>query len=107
MQFTAKTESGYSGSFKKTFRITTTDLNDAVSLVVADTSSGDKIVFDEDDVTLVSNVIYVREGAKPIDKINLVNKANGAILKSGTDYTVSYANNKAVTSRMRQVSCQQ
>jgi len=48
-------------------------------------------------LTYTGTVSYTREGAKPIDRITLRNRTTGAELKAGTDYTVSYANNTAVT----------
>lgn len=106
MTFTAKPESGYSGSFKKTFKIGAVSLADdasvaveavngqeggAYSLAPSKDEKGNKIY------ELRGAVPYTKEGAKPSGYIALSlldGKKNptGVVLKEGTDYTVSYAN---------------
>ena len=79
MTFAASATSGYSGSFKKTFKIAAADLQTAVK------------------VSVPEEVPYAREGAKLTGQILLTNNTTGDILKEGVDYAVSYANNKTVT----------
>ncbi len=107
MTFTAKPASGYSGSFKKTFKIAAAALTDAAvgepeegaTIRLSAAADGDSIIKGDaaGTCTLNSTVLYTREGAKPLDKIKLTNTVTGRELKAGTDYTVSYANNTAVT----------
>ncbi|MGN0396360.1 MAG: hypothetical protein ACI4EF_13435, partial [Coprococcus sp.] len=97
MQFVAKPESGYSGSFNKTFKITAPELKEVAQLKLIGAQEGDKLEGDDGIYTLQADIPYSREGAKPADRISLVSSETGAQLKEGTDYTVSYANNKAVT----------
>lgn len=78
MTFTAKPDSGYSGSIKKTFKITAADISTVQQI-------------DMDNITLP----YTKSGVKPVDEIKLVN-ADGVPLVNGKDYTLSYANNKKV-----------
>ena len=80
MTFTASAASGYSGNFKKTFKIAAADLQTAVKASVSE-----------------EEVPYAREGAKLTGQILLTNNTTGDALKEGVDYTVSYANNKTVT----------
>ena len=96
MTFTANPSSGYSGSFKKTFKITAAGLGDIVTVNAVDTSQ-DAVTTANGSMKLDANIIYTKEGAKPSNKIMLVNRNNNAILKEGTDYTVSYTNHKSVT----------
>ena len=97
MQFVAKPESGYSGSFNKTFKITAPDLKEAAELKLIGAQSGDKLEGTDGIYTLKADIPYSREGTKPAERISLVSRETGAQLKEGTDYTVSYTNNKAVT----------
>ena len=106
MTFTAKPESGYSGSFSKSFTITQADISvPGIIKVEAVKGSG----HGEDEVTelkdekgnvtgyrLNGDTAYVWGGVKPADRIMLTN-AEGIPLKEGTDYTVKYKNNTAVT----------
>ncbi|MDE6406743.1 MAG: BspA family leucine-rich repeat surface protein [Lachnospiraceae bacterium] len=79
MTFTAKPESGYTGSFKKTFRIT------------AQTLSKDRL---EVEKQAQSGVPYSKNGAKlPF----VIKNEAGTALREGVDYTVKYKNNSAVT----------
>ena len=100
MTFAALPQSGYSGSFKKTFKITAADLNQTVTASVTEAAdrAGDKLSFEQDAYTFNGTVYYTKSGAKISDRIYLKSKAHPEItLKEGVDYTVSYKNNKAVT----------
>ncbi|MDE7130372.1 MAG: InlB B-repeat-containing protein [Lachnospiraceae bacterium] len=70
---------GYSGSFKKTFKITAADI-----MQVNRSETMKNMVFN-----------YCKAGVKPVNEILLTNQ-EGFILRSGKDYTLKYANNKAV-----------
>ena len=103
MTFTAKPESGYTGSFKKTFKIEATDITNFTPN--KDIITKQKIVTGEDPTEgwkVNEAVAYVKGGVKlsDIDGIDmnkiLVNK-EGINLTMGTDYTVKYKNNTAVT----------
>lgn len=101
MTFTAKPSSGYTGSFKKTFKIDAAMLaakgtaEDTVE-ILAVTPAEDRIEYTENGIHFMGKVVYTKAGAKISDRISLKNK-EGFVLKEGTDYTVSYSNNKAVT----------
>ncbi len=82
MTFTAKGDSGYQGSFKKTF-----------SIVAAPIAS----VIQDESMQNIS-VEYDRAGVKPAGKVILRNGA-GNQLVLGKDYTVSYENNKVVADK--------
>ena len=73
MTFRGVERAGFSGSFKKTFKITAADIASA-------------------NHTENLSASYSKSGAKPA--ITLAN--NGKRLVNGKDYTLSYANNKAV-----------
>lgn len=95
MKFTAKPESGYSGSFSVKFNITAPallDSTDVKAVNLTDSVEGTNGVY-----MLDADVPYSRNGSVLKDKIQLVSKATGEILKEGTDYTVKYTGNKAVT----------
>ena len=79
MTFKGVDQAGYSGSFKKTFKITTADISR-----VNRAESMQNLVFD-----------YCKAGVKPVEEIILTDQ-NGYRLKNGRDYTLRYANNKAV-----------
>lgn len=112
MTFTAKPESGYSGKFSKTFRIGAVSLGDSNSVKVEAVSGEDgqyslsDAGTDDKGVTtygLTGTVPYTREGAKPSGRIRLslidgAGTPTGVVLKEGTDYTVSYANNTVLAS---------
>ena len=87
MTFSAKPESGYSGSFKKTFKVTPAN--------ISDTTHDDKISGTGDNLRLEEAVSFVKGGVKPSEHITLINSA-GIRLKKGTDYTIKYANNKVI-----------
>ncbi len=93
MTFTAKPASGYTGSFKKTFRITAQELSKDRLTVAAPGGSGDSsaAVHTGSDG---AEAVYSKNGAKL--SFAVTNEA-GAVLREGTDYTVKYKNNNAVT----------
>ena len=86
--FRANPESGYSGSFNKTFKITAADLSSAAAEFSDYTVTGTGA-----ERRLDKNVPYSKEGAQPAGSLRLTG-ANGRTLQNGTDYTVSYANHK-------------
>lgn len=112
MTFTARPESGFSGSFKKTFKIGAVSLADSASVKVeaADGAENgqDTLTSGSDEkgntvYRLNGTVLYTREGAKPSQRICLslldeTGTRTGVVLKEGTDYTVSYANNTVLAS---------
>lgn len=79
MTFKGVANAGYSGSFKKTFKITAADITQ-----VKRSETMQNMVFD-----------YCKAGVKPVNEILLTNQ-EGFILRNGKDYTLRYANNKAV-----------
>lgn len=81
MTFKGVVDAGYSGSFKKTFKITAADI---AQVHRSDTMQN--MVFN-----------YCKAGAKPVDEILLTNQ-EGFTLRNGKDYTLKYVNNKAVAS---------
>lgn len=81
MTFTALPASGYTGSFQKTFKITPQNLSKDRLALQGQDGSGTKAV-------------YCKNGAKL--SFTLTNGA-GTLLREGTDYTVKYKNNSAVT----------
>lgn len=82
MTFKGVERAGYSGSFKKTFKITAADITDTEQVNRA---------------AAMSNMAfpYCKAGVKPVDEILLTNSA-GFVLRNGKDYTLKYKNNKAV-----------
>ncbi len=82
MTFKGKNEAGYSGSFKKTFKITAADIANQNEVKRADTMNN-------------MSFPYCKAGVKPVDEIRLTN-AEGFVLQNGKDYTLKYKNNKAV-----------
>lgn len=79
MTFKGVANAGYSGSFKKTFKITAADITQ-----VNRSETTQNMVFN-----------YCKAGVKPVNEILLTNQ-QGFILRNGKDYTLKYANNKAV-----------
>ena len=81
---------GYTGTVKKTFKITQADL----------TAEGTeaKIAAGGDAADSAIKVAFVKNGAKPavVVTAKLAN-GNTVTLKEGKDYTITYANNKAVS----------
>lgn len=82
MTFKGVENAGYSGSFKKTFKIAAADIGDTEQVKRAETMNN--MVFP-----------YCKAGVKPTEEIVLTNAA-GFKLQSGKDYTLAYKNNKAV-----------
>lgn len=82
MTFKGVEQEGYSGSFKKTFKITAADIADMEQVSRA---------------AAMSNMVfpYCKAGVKPVEEILLTNK-EGFVLCNGKDYTLKYKNNKAV-----------
>ena len=93
MTFTAKPASGYTGSFKKTFRITAQELSKDRLTVAAPGGSGDSSAAVQTGSD-GAEAVYSKNGAKL--SFVVTNEA-GAVLREGTDYTVKYKNNNAVT----------
>ena len=81
---------GYTGTVKKTFKITQADL--------AAEGTEAKIAAGGDAADSAIKVAFVKNGAKPavVVTAKLAN-GNTVTLKEGKDYTVTYANNKAVS----------
>lgn len=75
-------KNGYSGSFKKTFKITAVDIADPLKVARADSMNN-------------MSFLYCKAGVKPVEEIRLTNK-EGIVLQNGKDYTLKYKNNKAV-----------
>ncbi len=90
MTFTAKPESGYSGSFKKTFKITAQELSrDGIVILPLNISGA---AAQEGNASV--QAVYSKNGARL--SLTVTNEA-GTQLREGTDYTVKYKNNNAVT----------
>lgn len=79
--FTGNPECGYTGTLKKTFKITAQPLTEDVVSITLD---------DNENIS----VPYVKGGAKPVVTVTT---RDGAELTEGVDYTISYKNNTAVT----------
>lgn len=79
MTFKGVAEAGYSGSFKKTFKITAADIAQ-----VHRSEAMQNMVFS-----------YCKAGVKPVEEISLTNQ-EGIALRNGKDYTLKYVNNKTV-----------
>ncbi|MCM1267475.1 MAG: BspA family leucine-rich repeat surface protein [Bacteroidales bacterium] len=101
MIFTAKPDSGYSGSFKKTFRITQAEISDLAvvtdAVSAAEHGTSNVTYSSNGEIRLETPVPYTKMGVKPGASIRLVNQENGAVLREGKDYKVSYRNHNAVT----------
>lgn len=82
MTFKGVEKAGYSGSFKKTFKITAADIADQEQ--VSRASVMESMVFP-----------YCKAGVKPVEEIVLTNR-EGFVLCNGKDYTLKYKNNKVV-----------
>lgn len=80
MTFKGVEQAGYSGSFKKTFKITAVDIADQEQ--VSRVSAMESMVFP-----------YCKAGVKPVEEIVLTNR-EGFVLRNGKDYTLAYQNNK-------------
>lgn len=104
MTFTAKPESGYSGSFNKTFKITAARLaKEQLSFYGIDGNglesiNGSLYTVDADGtIKFAQSIAYAGDGAKIPNKIRLVNpNESNTVLQEGTDYTVKYTRNTAV-----------
>lgn len=90
MTFTANPKSGYSGSFKKTFKIVAAGLDS--DEVTVDGAAKQDLKW-----TLSESVPYQKGGATPGSKLTLRLRANGTALTMGKDYTVKYKNNAEVS----------
>lgn len=89
MVFTANPASGYSGSFKKTFKILPAALDkDAITITASDYAVTDG------NTRLEGETAYTKAGAKPSGRVQLVNGA-GVMLKEGRDYVLRYGANVA------------
>ena len=82
MIFTGKEETGFTGSFRKSFRIAAADITQAEQAA------------EMQDIT----VGYSKAGAKPVEEIILTNQ-EGIRLINGKDYTLRYTNNKEVAGK--------
>jgi uncharacterized repeat protein (TIGR02543 family) len=78
MTFRGAEKQGYSGSFRKTFKISAEDLSKVTQ------ASEMKAI----------SVEYTKAGVKPAEQIVLTG-TGGVLLENGRDYTVKYQNNKA------------
>lgn len=81
MIFKGAADAGYSGSFKKTFKIGAADITQTEC-----PETMQNMVFN-----------YCKAGVKPVEEISLTNR-EGITLRNGKDYTLKYTNNKAVAS---------
>ena len=92
---------GYTGTVKKTFKITQADLAAAdaeAKIAAADSLQNASNAAGGDAADSAIKVSFVKNGAKPaiVVTAKLAN-GNTVTLKEGKDYTVTYANNKAVS----------
>ncbi len=94
MTFTANPSSGYSGSFKKTFKIDPLHL-DSPDIRLQGARKND----DTSRWTLAESVPYQKGGATPSDELKLQLTATGAFLTADKDYTVKYKDNKEISER--------
>ena len=85
ISFTGKPEAGYSGTVKKTFKITAADIADTGKVKRAESMSAIKLP-------------YSKAGVKPVEEIILTD-GKGTRLRYGKDYTLAYKNNKAVADK--------
>lgn len=98
MIFTAKTASGYTGSFKKSFKIVPADLKTVAKVSPYGVTVPDTLIALDDGNYRMKNVSYQAGGAKLSGRFLLTDTANGgAVLREGVDYTLSYSNNKKIT----------
>lgn len=93
MTFTANPASGYSGSFKKTFKINPLSLDSKdILLDGAEKTAGDTRW------TLSVSVPYQKGGAMPSGELAVRLRASKALLAAGKDYGIKYKDNKDVSS---------
>ncbi|MCM1267906.1 MAG: InlB B-repeat-containing protein [Bacteroidales bacterium] len=85
MTFTGLPQAGFSGSFKKTFKITPASITETTQA----------------DAMKDLSFCYNKNGVKPVDEIVLTN-AQGILLQNTKDYTLKYQNNKAVAEKTAQ-----
>jgi len=107
MIFTANPESGYSGSFKKTFQIGAAELADTVRsqnegrgvAVVRNTVSDEGKTGSIKSMSFTEAVPFAKGGVRPSaqEKLALLRSDNRCSLTEGKDYTVSYRYNAEVT----------
>lgn len=92
MTFTANPASGYSGSFKKTFKINPLNLNSTdILLDGAEKNEGDTRW------TLSESVPYQKGGATPTGEFALKLRATNVLLTAGKDYGIKYKDNANVS----------
>lgn len=94
--FKARPASGYSGSFKKTFKIQAAGLAQNVQITEVDASGGSSRTISNGG-RFGGTVYYTKSGAKLSGRVVLTSTQTGAVLQEGKDYKVSYSNNKTVT----------
>lgn len=101
--FTAKPESGYSGSFKKSFKISAQNLTADMFAKESTEGAGQKrqlTILDTDtnknNITVAwdEDAVHTKNGAA---LSFVLRNPEGMVLKQGTDYTVSYKDHKAAT----------
>lgn len=102
--YTGNPKAGYSGTIRKTFKIDGAQL---ANLTVVSAANGEPAgstikYVDSANLHFGGKVGYTAKGATISDRIRLVNKTTGAVLKEGRDYTVSYKNNKALSTESNQ-----
>lgn len=89
--FTGNPERGYSGTLKKTFKITpynvTSNADERLTLTLEDCGENPNAYSME----------FVKGGVKPVPKV--YDNTSGQELVANVDYTVSYSNNKAVNNK--------
>ena len=84
--FKGNESAGFSGSFKKTFKIEQVDL-------------ADTLLIDSTDLDNELSVEFSKGGATVTDLIKLINKASNTELVYNKDYTISYSQNKKLGSK--------
>lgn len=91
MTFTANPASGFSGSFKKTFKINPLGLDEAGILKTGvEKTSGGKWM-------LTESAPYQKGGTMPADQFALRLRATNALLTVGRDYGIKYKDNTEVS----------
>lgn len=90
--FTGLAEGGFTGVKKATFKIGTVNISDVTDGTVV--TEQVKVSFVDND--RVVNGVYVAPIMKGGVKPEIIVKEGETVLKEGTDYTVSYGNNKAI-----------
>ncbi|MDE7479603.1 MAG: hypothetical protein K2M91_16985, partial [Lachnospiraceae bacterium] len=93
-------ESGYSGSIKKTYKITPADMASAVSVLPANPLDDSIKKSGEGTYHLNGANGYTASGVKPSKRIRLIlgtEQEPSAVLTEGKDYTVKYTNNSVIS----------